>query len=253
MTAAARSKLAIAQATQPELRRRIVRMRRAGMTLQAIADDLNDDGVPTARGGVMWRPSSVQSALGYKRPRPWPLPTGVQEPRPTAGRRSRRIVYALEPLTPPVRRPFRRSSWSAWPTRGSTSSHPTTFIRRPTRHSKRASGPFNQAAGRPDLRMWESGSQAAGGSGRLSGISRSGPPAGRRPGPRRDTRRPKRGRRSTLGLHGGVRSGSLKALAPDSAAVLVSPFERVAEPFGVLLALNAELAGRRRRLREGAG
>jgi hypothetical protein len=40
------------------------------MTLQAIADALNEDGVPTLRGGAKWRPSSVQSALGYKRPRP---------------------------------------------------------------------------------------------------------------------------------------------------------------------------------------
>jgi hypothetical protein len=39
------------------------------MTLQAIADALNGDGVPTLRGGTEWRPSSVQSALGYKRPR----------------------------------------------------------------------------------------------------------------------------------------------------------------------------------------
>jgi hypothetical protein len=38
------------------------------MTLQAIADELNRDGVPTLRGGAMWRPSSVQAALGYRRP-----------------------------------------------------------------------------------------------------------------------------------------------------------------------------------------
>jgi hypothetical protein len=46
-------------------------MRNAGMTLQAIADRLNQEGVPTVRGGAMWRPSSVQASLGYKRPRPW--------------------------------------------------------------------------------------------------------------------------------------------------------------------------------------
>ena len=41
------------------------------MTLQAIADVLNEEGVPTQRGGAKWRPSSVQSAAGYKRrPRP---------------------------------------------------------------------------------------------------------------------------------------------------------------------------------------
>ena len=55
----------------PALRRRIVRMRNAGMTLQAIADRLNQEGVPTVRGGAMWRPSSVQASLGYKRPQPW--------------------------------------------------------------------------------------------------------------------------------------------------------------------------------------
>jgi hypothetical protein len=39
------------------------------MTLQAIADTLNREGVPTLRGGAEWRPSSVQAAAGYKRPR----------------------------------------------------------------------------------------------------------------------------------------------------------------------------------------
>ena len=43
-------------------------MRAANMTLQAIADQLNAEGVPTLRGGAMWRPSSVQAALGYRRP-----------------------------------------------------------------------------------------------------------------------------------------------------------------------------------------
>lgn len=49
------------------VRRRIATMRADGMTLQAIADVLNDEGVPTLRGGAKWRPSSVQSAAGYKR------------------------------------------------------------------------------------------------------------------------------------------------------------------------------------------
>ena len=53
----------------PALRERVVAMRKQGMTLQAIADTLNKEGVPTLRGGVKWRPSSVQSALGYKRPK----------------------------------------------------------------------------------------------------------------------------------------------------------------------------------------
>jgi DNA invertase Pin-like site-specific DNA recombinase len=57
-----------AVADDRELRERIVAMRAAGMTLQAIADRLNEEGVPTLRGGAMWRPSSVQRATGYRRP-----------------------------------------------------------------------------------------------------------------------------------------------------------------------------------------
>jgi DNA invertase Pin-like site-specific DNA recombinase len=53
----------------PALKERVVTMRDQGLTLQAIADTLNREGVPTLRGGAKWRPSSVQSALGYKRPR----------------------------------------------------------------------------------------------------------------------------------------------------------------------------------------
>jgi DNA invertase Pin-like site-specific DNA recombinase len=52
----------------PALKQRISAMREEGMTLQAIADVLNSEGVPTLRGGVRWRPSSVQSAAGYRRP-----------------------------------------------------------------------------------------------------------------------------------------------------------------------------------------
>ena len=52
----------------PALKERIATMRTAGMTLQAIADVLNSEGVPTLRGGLKWRPSSVQSAAGYRRP-----------------------------------------------------------------------------------------------------------------------------------------------------------------------------------------
>jgi DNA invertase Pin-like site-specific DNA recombinase len=66
--AAAREKGAVAPAIEPALQRRICRMRGAGMTLQAIVDELNSDGVPTVRGGAKWRPSSVQAAIGYKRP-----------------------------------------------------------------------------------------------------------------------------------------------------------------------------------------
>jgi DNA invertase Pin-like site-specific DNA recombinase len=52
----------------PELSARIAAMRHDGMSLQAIADALNADGVPTLRGGSRWRPSSVQAATGYRRP-----------------------------------------------------------------------------------------------------------------------------------------------------------------------------------------
>ena len=52
----------------PLLQRRIATMRASGLTLQAIADTLNREGVPTLRGGAKWRPSSVQAATGYKRP-----------------------------------------------------------------------------------------------------------------------------------------------------------------------------------------
>jgi DNA invertase Pin-like site-specific DNA recombinase len=52
----------------PELLARIAAMREDGMTLQAISDVLNGEGIPTLRGGAKWRPSSVQAALGYRRP-----------------------------------------------------------------------------------------------------------------------------------------------------------------------------------------
>jgi DNA invertase Pin-like site-specific DNA recombinase len=53
----------------PALKERIMAMRSEGMTLQAIADRLNEEGVPTLRGGKQWRPSSVQAAAGYRRPK----------------------------------------------------------------------------------------------------------------------------------------------------------------------------------------
>ena len=59
---------------RPDLVERITAMRAGNMTLQAIADQLNAEGVPTLRGGAMWRPSSVQAALGYRRP-------GTRSPR----------------------------------------------------------------------------------------------------------------------------------------------------------------------------
>jgi DNA invertase Pin-like site-specific DNA recombinase len=68
-----------AVADRPELQQRIVEMREQGMTLQAIADLLNEEGVPTVRGGAMWRPSSVQRAAGYQRPRS--ASRGIEAPR----------------------------------------------------------------------------------------------------------------------------------------------------------------------------
>jgi DNA invertase Pin-like site-specific DNA recombinase len=71
-------------AQAPELSDRITAMREDGLSLQAIADALNADGIPTQRGGAHWRPSSVQVALGYRRPRP-PAP-GAPPPPPHPGR-----------------------------------------------------------------------------------------------------------------------------------------------------------------------
>jgi DNA invertase Pin-like site-specific DNA recombinase len=53
---------------RPDLVERIAAMRASDMTLQEIADQLNAEGEPTLRGGVKWRPSSIQAALGYRRP-----------------------------------------------------------------------------------------------------------------------------------------------------------------------------------------
>jgi DNA invertase Pin-like site-specific DNA recombinase len=56
--------------TAPHVAWHIGEMRERGLSLQAIANALNAEGIPTPRGGARWRPSSVQSALGYRRPRP---------------------------------------------------------------------------------------------------------------------------------------------------------------------------------------
>jgi DNA invertase Pin-like site-specific DNA recombinase len=56
-------------ADDSELTARIRSLRDGGLTLQAVADTLNAEGVPTLRGAALWRPSAVQSALGYRRPR----------------------------------------------------------------------------------------------------------------------------------------------------------------------------------------
>jgi DNA invertase Pin-like site-specific DNA recombinase len=65
---AARAQGTVKPSIPPPLKRQIERMRATGMTLQAIVDELNASGVPTVRGGAMWRVSSVQAAIGYKRP-----------------------------------------------------------------------------------------------------------------------------------------------------------------------------------------
>jgi DNA invertase Pin-like site-specific DNA recombinase len=54
---------------QPDLLARIRDMReRQGMTLRAICEVFEREGVPTLRGGQRWRPSSLEVALGYQRP-----------------------------------------------------------------------------------------------------------------------------------------------------------------------------------------
>jgi DNA invertase Pin-like site-specific DNA recombinase len=47
----------------PHLARRIRSMRSRGLTLQAICDKLNSEGVPTPRGGSAWRPTSLRAVL----------------------------------------------------------------------------------------------------------------------------------------------------------------------------------------------
>jgi DNA invertase Pin-like site-specific DNA recombinase len=77
-------------ADYPELTERIATMRAQGMTLQAIADQLNADGIPTVRGGVKWRPSSVQAAVGYHRPPAGHMLAPQTEDRGGIGGESRR-------------------------------------------------------------------------------------------------------------------------------------------------------------------
>jgi DNA invertase Pin-like site-specific DNA recombinase len=69
-----------AVADLPELSDRIRLMRAQGMTLQAIADQLNSERVPTLRGGSMWRVSSVENAAGYRRRRPRHKPPTLPMP-----------------------------------------------------------------------------------------------------------------------------------------------------------------------------
>jgi len=48
----------------PEVRQRIVDRRAAGLSLRAIAAELNADQVPTAQGGRAWHASTVKAVLG---------------------------------------------------------------------------------------------------------------------------------------------------------------------------------------------
>ncbi len=66
----------------PHIAERIAELRERGLSLQAVADALNAEGVPTPRGGAHWRPSSVQSALGYRRPRSPTSSEPMLPPRP---------------------------------------------------------------------------------------------------------------------------------------------------------------------------
>jgi hypothetical protein len=61
------------ESVAPDVADRIALLRQQGLSLHRIADALNAEGIPTPRGGARWRASSVQSALGYRRPRP-PIP-----------------------------------------------------------------------------------------------------------------------------------------------------------------------------------
>ncbi len=46
-----------------ELVDRVVHDRARGMALKAIADALSEDGIPTARGGACWYPSTIRAIL----------------------------------------------------------------------------------------------------------------------------------------------------------------------------------------------
>lgn len=48
-----------------ETRARINALRNSGVTLQGVADTLNAEGIPTARGGSKWYASTVQKAIAY--------------------------------------------------------------------------------------------------------------------------------------------------------------------------------------------
>ena len=49
--------------TPQDIADRIRKMRGQGLTLQAICDTLNREGIPTPRGGALWRPTSLRAIL----------------------------------------------------------------------------------------------------------------------------------------------------------------------------------------------
>ncbi|MEA2169106.1 MAG: hypothetical protein QOF76_2406 [Solirubrobacteraceae bacterium] len=53
---------------QADLSERIKAMSASGLSSLAICNVLNSEGVPTVRGGKVWRPSALQVVLGYRRP-----------------------------------------------------------------------------------------------------------------------------------------------------------------------------------------
>jgi peptidoglycan hydrolase-like protein with peptidoglycan-binding domain len=61
--AGATAPAAVRRGRRDEVAARMRRMRESGMSLRAIADQLNTEGVPTLRGGAQWRASTVQSML----------------------------------------------------------------------------------------------------------------------------------------------------------------------------------------------
>jgi DNA invertase Pin-like site-specific DNA recombinase len=62
---AAGVKLGRPRTLDPEIAQRITSDRAGGMTLTAIANALNLEGVPTAHGGIRWYPSTVRKVLAY--------------------------------------------------------------------------------------------------------------------------------------------------------------------------------------------
>ena len=76
-----RAAVRVLRATPRRPARRIAELRDPGLSLNAIAAALNDEGIPTPRGGAEWRASSVQAALGYRRPPPPPPGRRRQPPK----------------------------------------------------------------------------------------------------------------------------------------------------------------------------